>query len=109
MKPAHHRAKGFGNSDASIIIGNIPWYEMAWRTLRGDFKPQAEPAGGYDAFAKTWSTPVEAQLAAEDHFEHLAATVGMHFHNEPFPELGMMEAHADLVARLDQFVHSSNS
>ena len=59
MKPAHHRAKGFGNSDASIIIGNIPWYEMAWRTLRGDFKPQAEPAGGYDAFAKTWSTPVD--------------------------------------------------
>ena len=59
MKPSHHRAKGFGNSDASVVIGNFPWYEMVWRTLRGDFKPQAEPAGGYDAFAKTWSIPVD--------------------------------------------------
>ena len=59
MKPAHHRTKGYGNSDASVVIGNFPWYEMVWRTLRGDFKPKAEPAGGYEAFAKAWSTPVD--------------------------------------------------
>ena len=50
-----------------------------------------------------------AQLAAEDHLEHFATTVGVDLHDETLPELGMVEAHADLVARLDQFVHSSNS
>ena len=59
MKPSHHRDPGFGNSDPSVVIGDFPWYEMVWRNLRGDFKPQAEPVGGYEAFAKTWSTPVD--------------------------------------------------
>ena len=64
LKPAHHRKGGFGNSDARVVIGDFPWYEMVWRSLRGDFKPLAEPAGGYAAFAREWVTPVDhARLA----------------------------------------------
>ena len=59
MKPSHHLAHGFGNSDASVVIGKFPWYEMLWRTARGDFKPLTEPSGGYEAFAKAWSIPVD--------------------------------------------------
>lgn len=59
MNPSHHRAGGFGNSDSSVVIGNFPWYEMVWRSLRGDFKPLAEPTGGYAAFARQWSVPVD--------------------------------------------------
>lgn len=63
-KPAHHRPRGYANSNADIVIGNFPWYEMVWRSLRGDFKPLAEPVGGYDAFARQWSVPVDhARLA----------------------------------------------
>jgi L-ascorbate metabolism protein UlaG (beta-lactamase superfamily) len=57
--PSHHRPHGFANSDPTVVIGNFPWYEMVWRSLRGDFKPLAEPAGGYGAFARTWSVPVD--------------------------------------------------
>lgn len=64
MKPAHHRDGGYRNSDPGIVIGDFPWYEMVWRSLRGDFKPLTEPAGGYPAFARAWSTPVDhARLA----------------------------------------------
>jgi L-ascorbate metabolism protein UlaG (beta-lactamase superfamily) len=59
LKPLHHRRNGFGNSDASIVIGNFPWYEMVWRSLRGDFKPLAQPSGGYEAFARQWSVAVD--------------------------------------------------
>lgn len=59
LKAPHHRTTGFGNSDASVVIGNFPWYEMVWRSLRGDFKPLAEPAGGYGAFARAWRVPVD--------------------------------------------------
>ncbi|APW42297.1 MBL fold metallo-hydrolase [Rhodoferax saidenbachensis] len=45
----------FRNSDLAVVIGDFPWYEMVWRSLRGDFKPKADPEGGYDAFAKAWS------------------------------------------------------
>ncbi len=54
--PRPHR---FRNTDPTIIIGNIPWYEMTWRTLRGDFTPLAEPPQGYPAFAKEWSVAVD--------------------------------------------------
>ena len=57
--PAHHRPGGFANSDPSVGIGNFPWYEMVWRNTRGDFRPLAPPENGYDAFAKTWSQPVD--------------------------------------------------
>lgn len=65
MKPSHHRTQGFGNSDAGVVIGNFPWYEMVWRTLRGDFKPKTEPDGGYEAFAKTWSALVDHERLAQ--------------------------------------------
>ena len=28
----------FQNTDSQVVIGNFPWYEMVWRSLRGDFK-----------------------------------------------------------------------
>lgn len=49
----------FQNTDSQVVIGNFPWYEMVWRSLRGDFKPSAPPDGGYEAFAKQWSVPVD--------------------------------------------------
>ena len=64
MKPSHHRSGGFANSDPAVVIGNFPWYEMVWRNWRGDFKPQAEPQGGYAEFGRRWSVPVDhARLA----------------------------------------------
>lgn len=59
---AHHRPDGFVNSDQSQVIGQLPWYEITWRRLRGDFRPLAPPAGGYEQFAATWSTPVDLAL-----------------------------------------------
>jgi N-acyl-phosphatidylethanolamine-hydrolysing phospholipase D len=60
---AHHRPNGFVNSDSARTIGNLPWYDTMWRRLRGDFRPSAPPAGGYEQFAATWSIPVDrAQL-----------------------------------------------
>ena len=68
MTAPHHRARGFANSDPEIVIGDFPWYEMVWRNARGDFKPSGEPAGGYPAFARAWSTPVDhARLAVRQH------------------------------------------
>jgi N-acyl-phosphatidylethanolamine-hydrolysing phospholipase D len=68
LKPAHHRQGGFGNSDARVVIGDFPWSEMVWRSLRGDFRPLAEPAGGYAAFAREWVLPVDhARIAQRQH------------------------------------------
>ena len=64
-KPSHHRDRGFSNSDPAVVIGNFPWYEMVWRSLRGDFKPLAAPAQGYAAFAKAWSMPVDQARIAQ--------------------------------------------
>jgi len=64
MKPAHHRPRGFANSNPDIVIGDFPWYDMVWRGLRGDFRPRREPVGGYKGFARNWSVPVDhARLA----------------------------------------------
>jgi N-acyl-phosphatidylethanolamine-hydrolysing phospholipase D len=61
---AHHRPQGFVNTDPTAKVGGIPWYEILYRNLRGDFRPTAPPAGGYAAFAAQWTTPVDhAQLA----------------------------------------------
>ena len=54
----------FLNTDAAVVIGNFPWYEMVWRSARGDFKPQLLPVGGYEAFAREWSVAIDhARLA----------------------------------------------
>ncbi|MCF8149940.1 MAG: MBL fold metallo-hydrolase [Burkholderiaceae bacterium] len=55
----HHRPTGFVNSDASIAVGGFPWYEIMFRSWRGDFRPAQPPAGGYAAFAREWSVPVD--------------------------------------------------
>ena len=64
-RPSHHRGSGFSNSDPAVVIGNFPWYEMVWRSLRGDFKPRSAPSGGYAAFALAWSVPVDHALLAQ--------------------------------------------
>ena len=64
-RPEHHRSSGYANSDSSVVIGNFPWYEMVWRSLRGDFKPLSAPAQGYAAFAKEWSVPVDQARIAQ--------------------------------------------
>jgi N-acyl-phosphatidylethanolamine-hydrolysing phospholipase D len=64
---AHHRPDGFVNSDPSLVIGQFPWYEILWRRARGDFRPQAEPADGYEAFAARWSMPVDHELLSRRH------------------------------------------
>ena len=60
----YRRKNGFINSDHNAVIGNFPWYEILWRSMRGDFKPMVLPEGGYESFARDWSTKVDsAQLA----------------------------------------------
>lgn len=56
MSTLHQR---FRNSDPEVLIGDFPWHEMIWRNLRGDFQPKVPPQGGYAAFARAWSTPVD--------------------------------------------------
>lgn len=59
----HHRPEGFVNNDPAVRGGSSPWYEIMLRRWRGDFRPLAEPAGGYAAFAERWrTTPDRAQL-----------------------------------------------
>jgi N-acyl-phosphatidylethanolamine-hydrolysing phospholipase D len=65
IRPSHHRDSGFANSDPAVVIGDFPWYEMVWRSARGDFKPLSAPSGGYAAFAKAWSVPVDHALLAQ--------------------------------------------
>jgi N-acyl-phosphatidylethanolamine-hydrolysing phospholipase D len=76
MKPSHHRTNAFANSDPSVVIGDFPWYEMVWRSTRGDFKPLAAPEGGYCAFADTWSTPVDHALIAQRHLMPVVTWLG---------------------------------
>lgn len=66
QKP-HHRPDGFVNNQPGVRAGTFPWYEILWRNLRGDFRPLAEPAGGYEAFAQQWSAPVDPAVLAARH------------------------------------------
>ncbi len=59
----HHRPDGFVNSDG-VSLGQFPWYEILVRNLRGDFRPLREPQGGYEAFARAWSVPVDQAALA---------------------------------------------
>ena len=63
----HHRPDGFANSDPAMSLGQIPWYEILWRRMRGDFQPMAEPEGGYGVFAARWSVSVDHGLLAKRH------------------------------------------
>lgn len=59
----HHRPAGFVNTDPTAVrAGQYPWYDTLWRRLRGDFRPLTEPAGGYEAFAQTWSVKPDLAL-----------------------------------------------
>lgn len=73
---AHHRPAGFVNSDAAVQVGGFPWYEILWRRMRGDFRPQAEPTGGYAAFIERWSTPVDQALLNQRHMEPVITWLG---------------------------------
>ena len=65
---AHHTPIGFTNNDVTVVqAGQYPWYEIVWRNLRGDFRPAAEPAGGYEAFARAWSMAPDRALLAQRH------------------------------------------
>ena len=66
QKP-HHRPDGFVNPDGVSATGRTPWYEVIYRRFRGDFRPSAEPEGGYDAFIATWRTEVDQQIIAARH------------------------------------------
>jgi len=59
---AHHRPNGFVNSDPGFRIGTLPWYDILWRRLRGDFQPIHPPEGGYEKFIADWSQPVDRAL-----------------------------------------------
>lgn len=66
----------FSNSDPQVVIGNFPWYEMVWRSLRGDFKPTSDPAGGYEAFAREWSQPVDHARIGQRQTEPVVTWLG---------------------------------
>jgi len=66
----------YRNSNPQVVIGNFPWYEMVWRSLRGDFKPNSEPQGGYAGFAKQWTTPVDHALLARRHQHPVVTWLG---------------------------------
>jgi L-ascorbate metabolism protein UlaG (beta-lactamase superfamily) len=71
----HHRPDGFVNSDQRAI-GQFPWYEILWRRMRGDFRPQRAPDGGYAEFAARWSTPVDHALLSRRHDAPLLTWLG---------------------------------
>ena len=75
-KPPHHREAGFANSNPAVVIGNFPWYEMVWRSLRGDFKPLSEPQNGYAAFAQEWSVAVDHARIAQRQVKPVVTWLG---------------------------------
>lgn len=61
---AHHRENCFVNPDVEQAR-QTPWYEVLFRRWRGDFKPAADPVGGYEAFARQWRTPPDLTLIGQ--------------------------------------------
>ena len=66
----------FSNSDPQVVIGNFPWYEMVWRSLRGDFKPTSDPTGGYEAFSQEWSQQVDLVRICQRQIEPVVTWLG---------------------------------
>lgn len=66
----------FKNSNSNIVIGNFPWYEMLWRSLKGDFKPKLDPKNGYANFEKQWSKPIDFDLIKQSHDQALITWLG---------------------------------
>ena len=73
----HHRPQGFVNTQpAAVAAGQYPWYEVLWRNLRGDFRPLAEPVGGYAAFAQKWSVKLDPAALAVHPSEPVVTWLG---------------------------------
>lgn len=73
----HHRPNGFTNSNpTAVAAGQYPWYQMLWRNLRGDFRPRAEPEGGYEAFARRWSVKLDPATLAPRRSEPVLTWLG---------------------------------
>jgi L-ascorbate metabolism protein UlaG (beta-lactamase superfamily) len=76
VKP-HHTAEGFVNTVPDAVqAGKGSFLAMMQRRWRGDFEPKQEPAGGYEAFAAAWSTPVDRELIGRRHAEPLVTWLG---------------------------------
>ncbi len=71
-----YQGEGFSNSDPTIVIGNFPWYEMVWRSVRGDFRPLRAPTGGYERFARQWSVPVDHARLGQRQTEPVVTWLG---------------------------------
>jgi N-acyl-phosphatidylethanolamine-hydrolysing phospholipase D len=66
----------FANSNPAIVNGDNAWYDILWRSIRGDFKPLMPPDGGYDAFARKWSCEVEFARIAQRSQEPVVTWLG---------------------------------
>ena len=76
VKP-HHTPDGFVNTiPDSVQAGKGSFLAMMQRRWRGDFEPKHDPAGGYEAFAAEWSTPVDRDLISRRHGEPVITWLG---------------------------------
>ena len=76
LKMPHSTVQPFRNTNPDIVIGDFPWIEMVWRSLRGDFRPCAPPAGGYRGFAHRWSAPVDFESLSNRRQEPVVTWLG---------------------------------
>jgi N-acyl-phosphatidylethanolamine-hydrolysing phospholipase D len=58
---SHHRPTGFANSDPQATTPELSFLDQLERNLTGYFRPKGPPKGGYEAFARDWSAPLERE------------------------------------------------